>query len=68
VAQLSVLEPKPPVRRYERRVPGALVHLNIKKLGRIGRVGHRIHGDRRSRVRGIGWQDRHAADVWWRRV
>jgi transposase InsO family protein len=61
LARLSVLEPKPPVRRYERRVPGALVHLDIKKLGRIGRVGHRIHGDRRRRVRGIGWEYLHVA-------
>ena len=61
LARLSVLDPKPPVRRYERRVPGALVHLDIKKLGRIGRVGHRIHGDRRRRVRGIGWEYLHIA-------
>jgi len=53
--------PKPPVHRYERRIPGALVHLDIKKLGRIGRVGHRIHGDRRTRVRGIGWEYLHVA-------
>jgi transposase InsO family protein len=53
--------PRPPVLRYERRVPGALIHLDIKKLGRIGRVGHRIHGDRRRRVRGIGWEYLHIA-------
>ena len=47
--------------RYERRVPGALVHLDIKKLGRIGQIGHRIHGDRRTRVRGIGWEYLHIA-------
>lgn len=61
LARLSVLAPKPPVHRYERRVPGALIHLDIKKLGRIGRVGHRIHGDRRTRVRGIGWEYLHVA-------
>ena len=61
LARLQALEPKPPVRRYERRVPGTLVHLDIKKLGRIGRVGHRIHGDRRRRVRGIGWEYLHVA-------
>jgi transposase InsO family protein len=61
LARLRVLDPKPPVRRYERRVPGALVHLDIKKLGRIGRVGHRMHGDRRRRVRGIGWEYLHVA-------
>jgi transposase InsO family protein len=61
LARLAVLAPKPPVHRYERRVPGALIHLDIKKLGRIGRVGHRIHGDRRTRVRGIGWEYLHVA-------
>jgi len=61
LARLAVLDPKPPVHRYERRVPGALIHLDIKKLGRIGRVGHRIHGDRRTRVRGIGWEYLHVA-------
>ena len=61
LARLRVLDPKPPVHRYERRVPGALVHLDIKKLGRIGCVGHRIHGDRRRRSRGIGWEYLHVA-------
>lgn len=51
----------PPVERYERARPGELVHLDIKKLGRIGRVGHRIHGDRTARVRGIGWEYLHVA-------
>ena len=54
LARLAPLTPQPPVRRYERRVPGALVHLDIKKLGRIGRVGHRIHGNHQIRSRGIG--------------
>lgn len=53
--------PRPPVVRYERRVPGALIHLDIKPLGRIGRVGHRIHGNRRAKVRGIGWEYLHVA-------
>jgi transposase InsO family protein len=33
--------------------------LDIKKLGRIGRIGHRIHGDRRRRIVGIGWEYLH---------
>jgi len=61
LARLSALEPPVPIVRYEYRQPGALVHLDIKKLGRIGRVGHRIHGDRRRRVRGIGWEFVHVA-------
>src|SRR5512132_4278959 len=43
--KLSALEPAEPVRRYEREHPGQLIHLDIKKLGRIGSVGHRITGD-----------------------
>jgi transposase InsO family protein len=53
------LEPKEPVRRYEHQAAGDLLHADIKKLGRIGRPGHRIHGDRRTRVRGIGWEFAH---------
>lgn len=59
--RLSRLEPPRPIMRYEHARPGALVHLDIKKLGRIGRVGHRIHGDRTTRVRGIGWEYVHVA-------
>jgi transposase InsO family protein len=28
----------------------------VKKLGRIGGVGHRINGDRTTRTRGVGWE------------
>jgi transposase InsO family protein len=59
--RLSRLEPPRPVLRYEHRRPGALVHLDIKKLGRIGRIGHRIHGDRRRRSRHVGWEHVHVA-------
>ena len=41
--KLCAPEPEP-VRRYERENPGELIHLDIKKLGRIGSVGHRITG------------------------
>ena len=58
---LARLEPPRPVVRYERARPGELVHLDIKKLGRIGRIGHRIHGDRRRRKRGVGWEYLHVA-------
>jgi transposase InsO family protein len=47
--------------RYERQTPGELVHIDIKKLGKIDGVGHRIHGDRRTRKRGIGWDAVHLA-------
>jgi len=45
--RLARLEPPRPIQRYERRRPGTLVHLDVKKLGKIGRVGHRMHGDAR---------------------
>jgi transposase InsO family protein len=48
--------PPLPVVRYERATPGELIHLDIKKLGRIERVGHRITGDPRDHVRGAGWE------------
>jgi transposase InsO family protein len=61
LARLPRLAPPAPVVRYERAYPGELVHLDVKKLGRIGRVGHRIHGDRRTRARGVGWEYLHVA-------
>lgn len=51
----------PPVVRYERARPGELVHLDIKKLGKIRGIGHRIHGQRQRRARGIGWEYLHVA-------
>ena len=59
--RLQRLEPPRPIIRSERRRPGTLVHLDIKKLGAIARVGHRIHGDRRTRARGVGWVYVHVA-------
>ena len=44
----SRLEPPEPANRYERKRPGELMHIDVKKLGRIGRPGHRIHGNRRT--------------------
>lgn len=61
LARLRALEPPIAVRRYEWPHPGDLLHVDVKKLGRIGRVGHRIHGDRRAHVRGIGWEYVHVA-------
>jgi transposase InsO family protein len=57
--RLARLHPPAPVQRYERTRPGELVHLDMKRVGRIGVVGHRIHGDRRRRVRGLGWETIH---------
>lgn len=59
--RLAELEPALPHNRYEYALPGQLLHLDIKKLGRIGSPGHRVTGDRSSRHRGIGWEYVHLA-------
>ncbi len=51
LGKLSRLEP---ANRYECRQPGELLHVDVKKLGRIGRPGHRANGDHRTRSPGIG--------------
>ncbi len=63
LSRLRDLEPAPPVRRYERQQPGELIHIDIKKLGRFERVGHRITGDRTrqsnrrgTKLGGTGWE------------
>jgi len=53
--------PPVPVQRYEWPTPGDLLHVDIKPLGRIDGIGHRIHGDRRRRTRGSGWEYVHVA-------
>ena len=55
LSRLSDLQPEEPVQRYEREVPGELLHIDTKKLGRFDKVGHRITGDRTQRAREIGW-------------
>lgn len=59
LGRLPALALPPPVQRYERARAGELLHVDIKTLGRIGRVGHRIHGDRRQADPGIGWEHVH---------
>jgi transposase InsO family protein/transposase-like protein len=65
LGKLSRLEPPEPPNRYERRHPGELLHVDVKKLGVITGTGHRITGrrdsqnaNRRARRRGApkGWQ------------
>ncbi len=57
VGRLRSLEPPEPPNRYELPNPGDLLHIDIKKLGRIvGGPGHRIHGDRTKKWRGAGWE------------
>jgi transposase InsO family protein len=60
----SRLEPPEPPNRYERRHPGELIHIDVKKLGRIQRgAGHRVTGNRGpgQRARGAGWEYVHIA-------
>ncbi len=48
LGKLSRLEPPEPPNRYERARPGELIHVDVKKLGRIRGAGHRVTGHRRS--------------------
>jgi transposase InsO family protein len=59
--RLALLEPAPPVQRYEWPHVGDLLHVDLKRLGRVVGVGHRIHGDRRRRTRKAGWEYLHVA-------
>lgn len=60
IARLDRLDPREPVIRYERAEPGELVHIDIKKLGRIERgIGHRITGVRRYTNHRVGWEFAH---------
>jgi transposase InsO family protein len=63
LSSLPALEPAEPERRYEREHPGEVIHIDLKKLGRFERVGHRISGDRtgQSNSRGVGWEYLHLA-------
>jgi transposase InsO family protein len=46
-----------PPRRYERACPGELIHIDVKKLGRIQRgIGHRVTG-RGAHMRGLRKRD-----------
>lgn len=60
--RIAACEPIPSVERYEWAHAGQLLHVDMKRLGRIvGGVGHRIHGDRRRRARRAGYEWLHVA-------
>jgi transposase InsO family protein len=60
LGRLTALEPKAPVIRYERSLPGEMIHLDIKKLGRFTQPGHRTTGDRQKGTsRHAGWDFLH---------
>ena len=57
LSRIRDIAPAAAVVRYEYEEPGGLIHLDIRRLGRFERVGHRITGDRtgQSNSRGAGW-------------
>ena len=59
--RVAALEAPTPVTRYEWPHVGDLLHIDLKRLGRVAGVGHRIHGDRRRRARRVGWEYLHVA-------
>ena len=62
MGRLGPATPPEPPNRYQRRHPGSLLHLDIKKLGRFERPGHRVTGDRQQgKSRGAGWEYLHVA-------
>jgi transposase InsO family protein len=54
--KMRMLEPAAPILRYEHEAPGDMLHIDIKKLARIVRAGHRITGNPRDETRGAGWE------------
>jgi transposase InsO family protein len=58
VSRLPKPQPTPP-RRYEWSRPGALLHVDVKKLARFERPGHRVTGDRQRRSRRVGYDYLH---------
>jgi transposase InsO family protein len=59
--RIALLDPAEPVQRYEWPHAGDLLHIDLKRLGRVVGVGHRIHGDRRRRGRRAGYEYLHVA-------
>lgn len=59
--RLAALEPAAPIQRYEHQAAGDLLHLDIKKLARFRKPGHRITGIPSKGSRGIGWEYVHIA-------
>jgi transposase InsO family protein len=50
------LEPTVAIVRYEHPAPGDLLHIDIKKLARIHKPGHRLTGNPQDETRGAGWE------------
>ena len=56
----SRLSPPEPANRYERKRPGELIHVDVKRLGRIVVAGHRVTGNRRVRADRVWVRDEKA--------
>ena len=56
-----MLEPKVPVGRYERSVPGEMLHVETRKLGCIVRPTFRVTGNRREMGEGTDGEVAHVA-------
>jgi hypothetical protein len=70
LSRLANLDPKIAIVRDEKTLPGEMIHIDIKKLGRSQGVGHRITGNhigqsapRRRKQGGKGWEHLHLAVV-----
>lgn len=68
LSRMQDLSPPEPVRRYEHKAPGDMIHLDIKRLGRFERPGHRVTGDRArqsnprsGKRKGYGWEYVHVS-------
>jgi len=61
LGRLRSVDPAEPANRYETPRPGQLVHIDVKKLGRIERLGHRVTGTRAGQRKGAGWERVHVA-------
>ncbi|MEZ5289036.1 MAG: IS481 family transposase [Vicinamibacterales bacterium] len=59
--RIALLDPAAPIQRYEWPHVGDLLHVDLKRLGRVVGIGHRIHGDRRRRARRAGYEYLHVA-------
>jgi transposase InsO family protein len=64
LGKLSRLEPPEPPNRYERRRAGELLHVDVKKLGRIRGAGHRVTGQRQSQAANRRARRRGAPKGW----
>jgi transposase InsO family protein len=64
LGKLSRLEPPEPPNRYERARPGELIHVDVKKLGKIAGAGHRVTGQRHSQLANRRARRRGAPKGW----